>query len=188
MKSPTHGGDLTIDPIMQDDPASNIPPDAAKTADQLFDDIWETIHELGEQVGHSGQQTSGYLAEAQDLLVAFLSAVVVADGTIAQAENDYVNQLFALHNTPEQNVILLRQFYAKWHKVEKRVPQFVQAAVAFDRDAKEGARYSDKLLNLLEQFASCAARADNQFDTSERKIIREYIEMIASYKPGQPSQ
>ena len=165
---------------MPDDTANNIPPDEAQSADKLFDEIFETIKQLGEHAGHTRHQTNRHLAEAQDLLVAFFSAVVEADGKIAPEENDYLNQLFALKNTPERNAMFLRQFYAKWHKVEKRIPMFFQDAVNFDRSCKESAQYADRLLNLLEQFENCAARTDKEFSPTERKVIRDYIGMMAN--------
>jgi hypothetical protein len=188
IKSRAHENELTIDHIMHNDAPSNIPPDEVQTADRLFDEIFDTIKQFGEHAGYTQNQMSSHLAEAQDLLVAFFIAAVEADGEIAPAENDYLNQLFALSNSPDQNGKFLHQFYAKWHKVEKRIPRFFQAAVDFDRDCKENAQYSDKLLTLLEQFENCAARTDKEFSPSERKVIRDYIEKMTGYKKASGSQ
>ena len=60
--------------------------------------------------------------------------------------------------------------------------------MAFDINRKEGDQYSDKLLNLMEQFENCGARIDREFSPSERKVIHRYIEMMAKYKHDPSNQ
>ena len=153
----------------------------ARSAERLFDEIFETIKQLSQQAKTPRPELQRYLAEAQDVCVALLSAVIEADGKLEGSENDFINTFLGRSHTPDENIAFLSHFCTKWTQAEKRIPEFFEQAVEFDRRSGQDRRYSKTLLGLLSQFAQCSAETDKTVSRKESKLIRDYLDMLEAY-------
>ena len=117
--------------------------------------------------------------DAEQTVLRFIAAIVVADGSLSSDEREF---LALLVNTKENlggDCSYLNEFAAGWHERSSRVPDFFERAVQHDIINKTSVARS--MIREIQLIGNNICACDSRFGKREKSVVRDYISRLAEF-------
>ncbi len=143
---------------------------------EAFLDLRELVEEVGH--GRGKAECEALLAEAQRTVLMLIAAIVVSDGQYASGEQAFIELLVDSRDHPGGVVDYLNEYAAAWASASNEIPQFIRAAVDYDK--RERTCIAGKMLCKIQLIGNNACVSDGDFGAGEHHIVMRYLSFLES--------
>jgi uncharacterized tellurite resistance protein B-like protein len=151
------------------EPLKRDPEDLARIALHSFEQITNLI----DKVGTNEAERQAHREDLRQLIVALVSAVILADGVIHPGEYKFVRCLVRDVESDEQCASIVRFGAEAWERLRDVTPQYFQALVEYDRAHQT--RLSRRVLDELVTIVQCTGLSDGDYDDADFQVASMHL-------------
>jgi hypothetical protein len=129
--------------------------------------------------GKESDLKESVLRDAEQTVLRFIAAIVVADGTLSSDEREFVTLLVNTKEKPGGDCSYLNEFAAEWDERSSRVPDFFERAVKHDIINKTTVARS--MIREIQLIGNNICACDSRFGKREQSVVRNYISKLAEF-------
>ena len=137
------------------------------------------IFGLTELVGSSEAERLSLRDEAEQTILRFIAAIVLADGEYRDDEKVFVSLMVNWKTKAGGEARYLNEYAAKWAETSMQIPQFFRSAV--DYDCSHETCIAQALLREIQPIGNNVCACDARCGPLERGVVRDYIAFLENF-------
>jgi hypothetical protein len=113
--------------------------------------------------------------EAEQTVLRFIAAIIVADGRLSEGETEFISILINSSEKSGGAVRYLNEYASKWRESYPAAPKFFKAAIEQNTSAF-------RIIQLIQTVGANVCVCDNCYGKNERKVVEKYISFLNDYR------
>jgi Cdc6-like AAA superfamily ATPase len=164
---------------MNDKIRAMTPNQLSKAARDNLASLRESIQNLCEGTNQT-TQLAKLTEEAEEVVYALISTVILADDIFSESERTFLNGLTGKEFNQDESQAFLKKHQENWSRLSSSIPQFVKFAAECERTNKF-LSYGSSILWGLESISCLAAAVDKVYSEKEKSVIVPYLTKLIDY-------